>query len=435
MSEEDDLVEIPETDEASELQIHEAKQKLEERCRGTRIEIRENELTGRGNYLSIGFPNGRRKRWVALVGPTPITQMLSTPFESYCFVGDLEAICSYDDGVIEAVVRPLSPFHPSIIRRTLLPADDVDAGEERGNRYGRLTVTSTEDEGKITLTLGPASSQLAILTTPYATRGLSLTLSGLQIDNHDDALAILKKLSNSFFFQIDATIGVALVLAQSRRNRMIRHGHRSGQSKNLQFPKTEYDEAPLSLYWYARGAMGMPLLQFLAYYQVVEFYFHSYSSEEARRKIQHILKDPTFRLDRDADIARVLTAVDSRGRGYGDEKSQLRSTLAACVEADDLRTFIEEDEGRREFFSKKQKGLTTFKLALSNPNLDLRNDAADLLYDIRCRIVHTKGESAGSNAELLLPFSPESEMLGHNIELMQFLARRVLIAASSTLRM
>jgi len=175
----------------------------------------------------------------------------------------------------------------------------------------------------------------------------------------------------------------------------------------------------------------MPLLQFLAYYQVIEFYFFSYSQEEARRKVRNILKDPTFRTDRDTDIAKVLGAVNVKGRGYGDERSQLRATLQACIDSNSLREFLSENDDRKEFFSNKQKGLANHKVPINNPEADLRHDVADLIYEIRCRIVHTKGDNREGDVDLLLPFSKEAELLYHDIELMQYVARQVLINASS----
>src|SRR5690349_6512804 len=110
-------------------------------------------------------------------------------------------------------------------------------------------------------------------------------------------------------------------------------------TKELQYPKTEFDDEPLSLYWYARSAFGIPLLQFLAFYQVVEFYFPIYSQAEARRRARAILKEPTFRPDRDADVGRLLSSLHlSRAGTYGDERSQLRATLNECVQPDALRS-------------------------------------------------------------------------------------------------
>jgi len=179
----------------------------------------------------------------------------------------------------------------------------------------------------------------------------------------------------------------------------------------------------------------MPLLQFLAYYQVIEFYFVSYSQEDAKRKIQSILKDPTFRLDRDADIGRLLSTFSARGQGFGDERSQLRACINACVDSAELRKYLTETDDRSEFFSSKQKGLTGHKLPIANKDADLRNDVADLVYDIRCKIVHTKGDAREGQVDLLLPFSKEADLLFHDIELLQYLARQVLISASSPIRM
>lgn len=143
------------------------------------------------------------------------------------------------------------------------------------------------------------------------------------------------------------------------------------------------------------------------------------------------MKDPTFRNDRDADIGRVLSIVAGSGRGFGDEKSQLRATLNACLDPTALREFLNEEAERADFFSAKQKGLTDHKIPLGAKDADLRIPVADLIYDIRCKIVHTKGESTDGEVELLLPFSKEAELLFHDIELMQYVARQVLIAASA----
>lgn len=204
---------------------------------------------------------------------------------------------------------------------------------------------------------------------------------------------------------------------------------------DLQFPRHEYDKAPISLYWYARSATGMPLLRFLAYYQVIEFYFPTYSQVEARRKIQNVLKDPGFRADRDTDIARILSAVRSRGGGFGDEGSQLRATLRECVDPDHLRSFLTSSEERQEFLSGKVKGLTDHKIPIANASADLRDHVADRIYDIRCKIVHTKGEGRNGETELLLPFSREAEQLDYDIELVEYIAQRTLISSSSPLQL
>ena len=71
------------------------------------------------------------------------------------------------------------------------------------------------------------------------------------------------------------------------------------------------------------------------------------------------------------------------------------------------------------------------KISLATSTADLRGDVAERIYNIRCKIVHTKTDARDSDVELLLPFSKEAEQLVFDIELAQYLAQQVLIAASS----
>lgn len=70
-------------------------------------------------------------------------------------------------------------------------------------------------------------------------------------------------------------------------------------------------------------------------------------------------------------------------------------------------------------------------MVMQTPNL--RQEVADRMYEIRCRIVHTKGSEG--EMELLLPFSTEAKRLGYDIELIEFIARKVIVAASRPLRL
>ncbi len=176
----------------------------------------------------------------------------------------------------------------------------------------------------------------------------------------------------------------------------------------------------------------MPLMRFLANYQVLEFYFPVYSEIEAQRTLRNVLKDPTFDPTRDADVSRLLSAikVGAKGRTYGNESEQLEATIRHCVTADDLRSFlISEDEARYRFYTtddaKKVVGET---LPVRKKSDDHRGAVAKRIYAIRNRIVHTKGSF--EEREPLLPFDPETRHLRHDIELVEFLARKVLVASS-----
>jgi hypothetical protein len=179
----------------------------------------------------------------------------------------------------------------------------------------------------------------------------------------------------------------------------------------------------------------MPLLQFLAFYQTIEYYFPTYSQAEARRKIKNILKDPRFNSGKDSDLGKILTVIKSNiGYGFGDERSQLKATIQECIDPDQLRAYITATDERKEVFSSKVKGLTEHKISINNPSADLRPEVADRVYDIRCKIVHTKSGMSEGDIDLLLPFSKEAQQLYYDIDLVQYIAQQVLIAASSPIK-
>lgn len=413
--------------------LAEAIKELRERCDKAGISVKETEgLEEHEIAFELSFSCGRNKRTQTLWDYDDIKSLLAVPFEKYTFIDGYRAISSYSDNTIEAQIKPIGPFPPrSIIRR--LFGDRIDEDDLRAEKYGIELVP--DEGGGPKVSIGPATPEFRAISRGPSFGNLSLKLSNSGISQHDQARSLLEKISNSIFFQIELLSGIPLGLSRERQYpKPIRGKNQRASIEGLQYPKNEYDEAPISLYWYGTSAMGMPLLQFLAFYQVIEFYFPTYFQAEARRKIRAILKNPTFRNDRDADLGKILSAIQlGRAGSLGDERSQLRATIAECVDPDSLRSFFSDSEERASFFSSKTKGITDHKIPLANSSLDLRNDVADRIYDIRCKIVHTKSDSRNGEIELLLPFSKEAEQLHYDIELVQYIAQNVLISASAPL--
>jgi hypothetical protein len=124
----------------------------------------------------------------------------------------------------------------------------------------------------------------------------TIRLEGLKFETHNQAKELLSTIGNSVFFQIDLITNIPVHLALDRdlqreirfRRKVVREG------VTFTAPKFQYDFEAISLYWYARTCVNMPLLQFLAFYQILEFYFPLYSSKDAQEKVKNLLKDPTF---------------------------------------------------------------------------------------------------------------------------------------------
>lgn len=437
MTNEDALIEVEAEDEDEDIvedpaEFNAAFNELKKRCDAVNIPCEE-----RGEedfrYALISLPAGREKRSIYFYSVDDVRRVLSVPFEQYTFLGNYLALCSYKEGVIVAGLRVLRPGSSQYFKRKIL-GQKADGSDSSGNKHVEINHETTSSER---ILIGSIRDNLvALLPSSFQSdRGLVLKLENVQISQHEQALNLLERLSNSLFFQIDLAFDVPLSLARERRP-ISRPGRKSDSNSPIEihFPNSEYDDAPISLYWYARGAIGMPLLQFLAYYQSIEYYFPVYSQAEAQRKIRNVLKDPSFRVERDADIGRILTTIKGGNWGFGDERSQLRATIQECLDPDTLRMFFTSDKKRVEFFTSKNKGLTERKIPMNNPNADLRNDVADRIYEIRCKIVHTKVGGQEGDVELLLPFSKEVELLYFDIELIQYVAQQVLIATSTLLK-
>ena len=196
----------------------------------------------------------------------------------------------------------------------------------------------------------------------------------------------------------------------------------------------EYDTAPISLYWYAKSARGMPLLQFLAYYQVAEYFFPNFAKLEAIRSARKVLKHPNFRVDRESDLTKLISSIAGNGRVGSSEREQMKVTVMEVLTLDDVAQYFEDNEDVAEIVSKKQKGITDKTINLARKDHDHRPDIAELLYNIRCRIVHTKNDFENIGAEMLLPFSTAEEGLWAYIDLMQLVAQHALIRSSSVMR-
>jgi hypothetical protein len=379
------------------------------------------------SVLIVEIPCGRSKRPLQFYSQERLEGFLAIPFHKYVYVPGFEAVFNKEDGTIEVGLQALTPIS---WRFHLLPMLTQREGAAKEDDF-KLEVQSSDASRAIELS-PPSREFLAFVRLPPHTKA-TLKLSG--IARHEDYVATLRRVADSFLFQLDVSRGVALGLMQERsRLRKLFKRPSSRGKLDLEFPKHGYDSAPMELYWYARSADQLPLLQFLAFYQVLEYYFHAYSQEDAKRRITQILKDPSFRHDSDAAIGRLLRVASGAGRGYGDERSQLRATIQQCVAADDLSAFLNATDERKAFFSDKTSELTNKNIPLKDrEKTDFRADIADRIYDIRCRIVHTKSSVSDGQVDLLLPFSEEARLLTHDNELMQFLAKLVLIAASTSL--
>jgi hypothetical protein len=408
------------------------------RCRVAKIDHEVVSYTD-DKVLLVKYPSGRQNRPVYISSLEEAQALLSIEFESYAFVGDYEAICSYQEGYVEASISGFgmgSGVHR--LTRSLFGPDVRD--RDLNKLTLDIPVANVESHVRLQIHLAPRRLRAFPARSFIGTRAC-ITIEGLEFRTNERAVKLLETIADSLFFELDTRFNIPLVLLKSRKFSVLARGgmRRSDhlERKPLEFPDCQYDRQAISLYWYGRSAVGMPLLRFLAFYQSVEFYFPIFSQNEVIKHARTVLKDPRFSIHDDKDMTKLLSSIQmSRTGGFGDERSQFKATLNSCLNAAALREFLVVSEARKNFYTDSNhlwKTISTVKLALNDVNADLRGLVAERLYDIRCRIVHTKVDGGQTRTEVILPFSKESEDLIVDIELIQYVARQVLIATSSKL--
>ncbi len=367
---------------------------------------------------------------------------LRSDFELFKFIQDYEAIWSPKLKVIECEIKPVSrmgvPSH--FFMRRLAKA----FGEEVNTEEDGIRIEFVDTENQCKVSIGTASIEYAILSFSkerlpnfeFAKRKPTLRIENIAISTHDQVKRILEKVGNSILFKLDIANNVGYKLAEDRDIR--RSYFRRKISENdldKAFPTYEYDDEPMSLYWYSRSAYDMPLLQFLALYQILEFYFPIFSQKEAHHQIKNIIKDPRFNPNKDSDITRILSAISQNKNqiGFGSELEQLKSTIQNCLTNEELRELIENDDDMISFFKdKKSKNLASKCISVANANADLVSECAERIYEIRCRVVHTK--ASDKNYDLLIPTSPDLKHLIYDISILEMIAKKVLISTSRLLK-
>lgn len=315
---------------------------LSARCKAAKLDItvidETEESVGYPRQIAtVHIPCGRDTRRLTAVRAEGISKLLDTDFESVIYLGRYEAILDKAEKRIEARVRLAGPLGGiSRIERWILSLPDTE-------RNGDRAVWPRGPTG-LDLSLGSCSSSFRPFADIPTRAGpiQTFAIEGVDVTRHDEALSLLERISNAAFFSLDLGHNLPLQIGRARPEYVPTSVSRSKiEPVPLAFPQYEYDADPVSLYWYAKSARGMPLLQYLAFYQVLEFYFPTYSKREVGRKLQATLKDPTFRAERDTDITRILSIVGSpKGGAFGTEKEQLRATITECVEPSDLTAFL-----------------------------------------------------------------------------------------------
>lgn len=299
--------------------------------------------------LRLDFPAGRVKRGVHLYREQAL-KLNRYPFERWVFLGEYEAILDTATKEITAGVD-LCVGHAklnAVPGAELIGDDNSELAEltdlEELPPYlqpTRLRVDHRSRESSIELQCPPPGPIRAGCVFPPQ---YGLRIRGITDTRHDDALRQLVDLSTSFFLDLDISYGLTARLQKSLSVELPGVDDYAPEEEpsaaTPRFPIVRYNHDAASLYLYARTLIRTPLLEYLAYYQVIEFHMPMYARSASIQQLRDIIKNPRFDHNDDVARGRVVDMLTRSGRNSSDEKEQVEAALSACLGDVKIETYL-----------------------------------------------------------------------------------------------
>jgi len=391
-------------------------------------------------WLRVEYPEGRGVRSVEY-DEENAEALANVDLTSVRFLPESAGLIFTDSGVVESRIRVRQQY---LLRRvpgfeTLTPeaSDNADedlevAGLSAANRFPAAWRIGVE-KGKRRLELSPGSDVFrAVMGYSGRLDSLhTLKVLGPPLESSAETLEEIQKLADAFFFDMDVRYGVSIELFAAP-HRPFRSATSRMKTPPI-FPINKYQPQPVALYRYGRSAVNLPLLSFLAYYQVLEFFFPIFTQEEITRRAKQTLLSPRFDPNDEVSLLRLVNTIQPNVRAGIPEKEQLRSTLRRCVSTETLESFLASTETVQKYFFERPQAVPSLTPLRRGGGADIRDQVADRIYDIRCRIVHTKSDGGDGGVDLLLPTGKEARSLGADIELVRLAAQEAIIAGAAPL--
>jgi hypothetical protein len=287
---------------------------------------------------------------------------------------------------------------------------------------------------------GPSGGISVTLKSPppdelffYDEDGLSvvgLEIAGIEPSSAQDAMKLLFDISHAIFFDLDANYSITLQLVRRRENTSVRVGdQRQPTSLPPDLPTLRFPRDAIALYMHACTVHATPLTAYLTYYQVIEHCMAALSKPNAIRRLRERLTDPAFDLDDDVALAELLPQTGRRSQANTSERDQIRLAIRACIKREDIEAQLRADESLANFVSDPSSVLANHLIDVNGDPANLLGQLADRIYDLRCRIVHAKGNVFDEAGGPLLPFNADAELLQYDLVLIRFVAQHVLLTA------
>lgn len=197
--------------------------------------------------------------------------------------------------------------------------------------------------------------------------------------------------------------------------------------RQLPLPAASFNSDIVRFYQLGMSS-DIPVLQFLAFYQVLEYFFVTVSDENLYNKLSRRLNDPMFKTTPNY-LDRLIQDVSDH-KHVTDEKEMLKNVLTKFVDEGELMEFIRNYEKYLgEKLYTKQRDVFGEKVEIKLEKGHVIGNIAKTIRAVRNALVHSSDRYERSARHV--PFSKSTDIVKSEIPLMRFLAERVIIASAT----
>lgn len=201
----------------------------------------------------------------------------------------------------------------------------------------------------------------------------------------------------------------------------------SVRGNQLPIPAANFNTDIIRFYQLGMSS-DVPVLQFLAFYQVLEYFFITISEEQLYNKLTRRLNDPKFETT-SRYLDRLIQDVHNHNRST-DETEMLKRVLYKFVDETELIEFIQAYEhylGDKLYT--KRRNLFGEEVEVKLTQGHVMGNVAKTVKAVRNALVHSSDRYERSARHI--PFSESTEVVKREIPLVKFLAERVIIASAT----
>ncbi len=246
----------------------------------------------------------------------------------------------------------------------------------------------------------------------------------LTIENNiDDNIANFEKLAKSGLFNISMSSGLNFYLVKKldEDDDKIRSGRLYGRVlPNV--PHLAYDDEMVQ-YYMAGSSARIPKVQYLSYYNVLEFWFDKIYNDEKCQEIQKIVTNPKFN---HANLKNYKKIIDifRLSKNKASEIEMLQSLIEQYIDISAFKIFLNNNEYYTENSAHK---IEETKFSLADSDSALKKKLAKRIYKVRNAIVHSK------ESEEEKYFPQDEKYILYEVDLVKYVAEQVIIGAATIL--